>query len=597
MWTIAWDSLPLLFWFRFVLCQHESVHVHSNAGNIVGFANTTSFESVRYNVNTFLGIPFAEPPLGVLRFAKPIKKARFTHAFSATKYGPACPQKAEFSQQWIPGKPMISEDCLTLNVFAPAHAHNLAVMVWFHGGAFVIGQSSIYDASTLSGFGNVVVVTANYRLGPIGFLATDDDTAKGNYGLWDQHMALQWVHDNIASFGGDPNLVTVFGESAGGASSFFQAIYPSNKGLMKRIISESGTAICPWAYSERATVGRYSKLLGMKLNCSVATNVKLVNCLRTKPFEDLIANAQVGTKEDEIYRPEWTPVVDGEFVKQLPPDAFLYPETMFSEGRDTLADLDLLIGINDGDGGFITMVSLLPFVQSKITPKSPGLDIVNNYVTNSILTDRFGATVALLADTMSFVYTKWSKTTTNNTYLQKMLDMSSDYQFFMPAKISARAHTKVQTSGRHTYMYLFTHRSSYAHTIPWAPGAGHGDELPYVFGFPTSMQKGLNFKDTLQSAEVLLSEKIMTYWTNFAKTGDPNKPVAVPLIWPEFDLNSEFYMDLNTTLSIKSKMDATRTAFWTQFAPKALKGIHNFYRPVSNSQQSTNTFDLSSVIG
>ncbi|XP_062582148.1 acetylcholinesterase-like [Saccostrea cucullata] len=597
MWNIARVYLPFLFCFPFILCQHESVHVHSNAGNIIGFANTSSFKSIMYNVNNFLGIPYAEPPLGILRFAKPVKKARFTQAFSAIQYGPACPQKAEFSQQWIPGKPMISEDCLTLNIFAPAHAHNLAVMVWFHGGAFVIGQSSIYDASTLSGFGNVVVVTVNYRLGPIGFLATDDDTSKGNYGLWDQHMALQWVHDNIASFGGDPNLVTVFGESAGGASSFFHATYPPNKGLIKRIISESGTAMCPWAYSEKATVGRYSKLLGMKLNCSVTTNVELVNCLRTKPFEELIANAQVGTKEDELYRPEWTPVVDGEFVKQLPPDTFLYPETMFSEGRATLADLDLLIGINDGDGGFITMVSLLPLVQSKITPNSTGLDIIDNYVTNSILTDRFGATVDLLAYTMSFVYTRWSETQTNNTYLQKMLDMSSDYQFFMPAKISARAHAKTQSSGRNTYMYLFTHRSSYAHTIPWAPGAGHGDELAYVFGFPSSMQQGLNFKDTLQLDEVSLSEKIMTYWTNFAKTGNPNKPRAVPLIWPKFDLNSEYYMDLNTGLSIKSKMDATRTGFWTKFVPKALKGVHNFHKSDSSSPPNTNTFVPSSVLG
>lgn len=502
-----------------IFCEAATVSVHSAAGNFIGTAKTATFKTTTYNVNTFLGIPYAEPPIGNLRFAKPVKKARFAAAFSATQYGPACPQRAEMAQQWIPGKPFISEDCLSLNVFAPPNAHHLPVMLWFHGGAFVIGQSSIYDASTLSGYGNVVVVTANYRLGPIGFLATDDDTSKGNYGLWDQQMAIQWVHDNIGAFGGDRDSVTLFGESAGGASSFYQAMYPGNRGLFKRIISESGTAVCPWAYGEKATVGRFSKLLGLRLNCSMTTNAQLVSCLRNKPFEDLILNAQVGTKEDEIYRPEWTPVVDDEFIKSLPPDSFLYPETMPSNIRDALSDLDLLIGVNDGDGGFITMVSLLPFVQNKATPSSPAIDVVNNYVTNSMLTDRFGITLDSLSDVMSFVYTNWSATETNHTYLQKLLDMSSDYQFFLPAYISAQALVKLQAPGRHTYKYLFTHRSSFAKSIPWVPGAGHGDELAYVFGFPSSMQTGLHFNETLTPEEISLSEAMMTYWTNFAKTG------------------------------------------------------------------------------
>uniref|UniRef100_K1QHR6 Carboxylic ester hydrolase n=1 Tax=Magallana gigas TaxID=29159 RepID=K1QHR6_MAGGI len=456
-------------------------------------------------------------------------------------------------------------------------------MVWFHGGAFVMGSSSFFDASNLSGFGNVVVVTANYRLGPIGFLATDDDTSKGNYGLWDQHMVIQWVHDNIAFFGGDPHRVTLFGESAGGASSFYQAMYPPNKGLIHRIISESGTAICPWAYGEKATVGRFAKFLGLKLNCSIATNSELLSCLRTKPYEDLISNAQVGTQEDEIYRPEWTPVVDNEFIKMLPPDNYLYPETMYADVRDALADLDLLLGVNDGDGGFITMVSLLPFVQSKVTHSYPAIDVVNNYVTNSMLTDRFGITLDSLADIMSFVYTNWSASETNDTYRQKLLDMTTDYQFFIPAYVSAQALVKLQAPERHTYKYLFTHRSPFGRPIPWVPGAAHGDELAYVFGFPSSMQTGPSFQNTLPSEEVFLAETIMTYWTNFAKTGDPNKPAAVPLVWPKFDNHSEYHLTLNTKLSIQNKMLATRTALWTELALKELKDVHNFHTQAINS--------------
>lgn len=579
----------LYYFFHSVLCQNDHVYVHSSAGNIIGLLKTSTFKSTVYRINTFLGIPYAEPPLGNLRFSKPVKKARFSVPFSANQYGPACPQKPELAKQWIPGKPYILEDCLSLNVFVPANANtsNLPVMVWFHGGAFVIGQSSIYDASNLSGFGNVVVVTANYRLGPIGFLATDDDTSKGNYGLWDQRMVIQWVHDNIASFGGDPHRVTLFGESAGGASSFYQAMYPPNKGLIHRIISESGTAICPWAYGDKSTVGRFAKLLGLKLNCSIATNSELLSCLRTKPYEDLISNAQVGTQEDEIYRPEWTPVVDNEFIKMLPPDNYLYPETMYADVRDALADLDLLIGVNDGDGGFITMVSLFPFVQSKVTPSYRAINVVNNYVTNSMLTDRFGHTLESVVDVMSFVYTNWSASETNNTYLQKVLDMATDYQFFIPAYVSARALFQLQAPERHTYKYLFTHRSSFGKFIPWVPGAGHGDEIPYVFGFPSSMQTGLRFPDTVPPEELALSERVMTYWTNFAKTGDPNKSSAVSLVWPTFDNHSEHYLNLNSRLSIGNKMEPTRTAFWTYLAPKMLKLVPKGYSLTANSSIPT----------
>ncbi|XP_065927250.1 LOW QUALITY PROTEIN: acylcarnitine hydrolase-like [Magallana gigas] len=196
--------------------------VHSAAGTIIGLVKTSTFNSTTYRINTFLGAPYAEPPVGSLRFSKPVKKARFSTPFSADQYGPSCPQNTQF----FPGTPFISEDCLSLNVYASATAHatgNLPDMVWFHGGTFAIGSPVFFDASNLSGFGNVVVVTANYRLGLIGFLATDDDTSKGNYGLWDQHMVIQWVHDNIASFGGDPHRVTLFGESAGGASSFLSS--------------------------------------------------------------------------------------------------------------------------------------------------------------------------------------------------------------------------------------------------------------------------------------------------------------------------------------------------------------------------------------
>ncbi|GCC34535.1 hypothetical protein chiPu_0013010 [Chiloscyllium punctatum] len=201
-------------------------------------------------MDVFKGIPFAATPK---RFEKAEPHPGWTGVLKAKDFKPRCLQTT-LSQKAVFG----SEDCLYLNIWVP-HGRkvstNLPVMVWIFGGGFLMGaghganflNNYLYDGHEIASRGKVIVVTLNYRVGPLGFLSTGDTNAPGNQGLWDQHMAISWVKRNIAAFGGDPDKITIFGESAGGASVSLQTLTPYNKGVIKRAISQSGVATCPWA--------------------------------------------------------------------------------------------------------------------------------------------------------------------------------------------------------------------------------------------------------------------------------------------------------------------------------------------------------------
>ena len=211
-------------------------------GPVAGTANGAVRGLANGAVDEFLGIPYAAPPVGALRWQPPQPAASWSGVRDATRFAPHCPQSPSPF-----GQPSTSEDCLFLNVFTPRHQHagsHFPVMVWIHGGALVTGESNDYDPTALAEDG-VTVVTINYRLGALGFLAhpalADANGQSGDYGLMDQQAALRWVRCNIASFGGNPRNVTIFGESAGGLSTLSQVASPQARGLFERAIVESGS--------------------------------------------------------------------------------------------------------------------------------------------------------------------------------------------------------------------------------------------------------------------------------------------------------------------------------------------------------------------
>ncbi len=237
------------------------------------------------STDEFLGIPYAAPPVGPLRWRPPQPPARWQGIRAVTQFGPHCPQSAG-----VFGRLSKSEDCLYLNVFAPAdhRSRGLPVMVWIHGGAFVAGESNDYDPSGLVRDG-VIVVSLNYRLGALGFLAdpalaSHHGGPTGDYGLMDQQAALRWVRRNIASFGGNPRNVTIFGESAGGQSVLAQLASPGARGLFAKAIAESGGYAQPPV--PLATAEAAGRAFAAKAGCARRT----ARCLRSLPVATILAD-------------------------------------------------------------------------------------------------------------------------------------------------------------------------------------------------------------------------------------------------------------------------------------------------------------------
>ena len=283
-------------------------------------------------VDAFLGIPFAEPISGERRFSRPVAKAPWgdSEVFDATEYGDGCwqvPDTAfpgfEGSEIWNPNVPL-SDDCLNLNVWVPyPRPQNSAVLLWIFGGSYWygVGSLSLYDGKFLAAEENIIVVTINYRVGAFGFLATGDPGAPGNQGLYDQAMAMQWVKDNIGAFGGDPNKVTLFGESAGGASVSLHQLSPVSQSLFQRAGIQSAGPTAPWAFTDRETALNRAKDLAKALGCLQGSNGEerdipdMVKCLQDVDPNELLPVSWVTGRFLEF---PWVPVYDGVFLPEDP---------------------------------------------------------------------------------------------------------------------------------------------------------------------------------------------------------------------------------------------------------------------------------------
>ncbi|VDI72706.1 Hypothetical predicted protein [Mytilus galloprovincialis] len=297
----------------------ETTRVNTPSGPINGFK--TQNKNTGMNLHEFRGIPFGKPPVGPLRFKKPEPVDKWTDVLDATEYGAGCPQTV-YIPDLAPRK--ISEDCLFLNVYVPGsldESRKLSVMVWIYGGGLMAGFSSQYDGGWIATQGNVIVITISYRVDILGFFTLDHPAALGNYGLWDQKLALQWVHDNIASFGGNPDSVTLFGESAGGLSASFQSLIPSNQGLVHRIIAQSGV-VNRMSIMTKKLINDRTIELAQKTSCPINDMFKFVNCLRDKDYSELLEATNIGSfmAQDRIesYQLPYFAVVDGELFHDHP---------------------------------------------------------------------------------------------------------------------------------------------------------------------------------------------------------------------------------------------------------------------------------------
>ena len=330
--------------FCLLLPLIKSTTVSTKNGDIEGLVTSYPKASGLFkSVSKFLGVPFATPPTGKLKLKPPQPPVAWKpKVLNATKNGNICWQSKmfEFHIKKFSSVFTYSEDCLYLNVFSPNVTLSLPVMVYVHGGGYEIGEalSSPGDMLALHG---VVVVTIQYRLGPLGFLTTGDSAAPGNLGMLDQVQALKWVQENIKDFGGDPNKVTIFGVSAGGSSVSLHLLSPLSKGLFHQVIAESGVDLSPFATQPVSFGLRFAKELAQKLDCTSNNHETMVACIREKKGEDIQKAA------DSIFHGftdyvRWAPVVDNHFLLDT-------PQNLRKKGE--FQKLKLMISFTSQEGG------------------------------------------------------------------------------------------------------------------------------------------------------------------------------------------------------------------------------------------------------
>ncbi|XP_075833871.1 acylcarnitine hydrolase-like [Microtus pennsylvanicus] len=525
----------------------RTTHTGKVQGSLIHLNDT------KEGVYIFLGIPFAKPPLGDLRFAPPEPPESWSGVRDGTTYPARCLQNSgtvvsenlAMIKRSIPSI-LTSEDCLYLNIYTPAHAREgskLPVMVWIHGGALVGGMASAYDGSLMAAREDVVVVTIQYRLGVLGFFSTGDEHARGNWGYLDQVAALHWVQQNIAYFGGNPDLVTIFGESAGGTSVSSQVVSPMSKGLFHRAIMESGVALLPDLISNTSEVV-YTKVASLS-GCETVDSETLVHCLRNKSEEEILAINKVFTHIPAV--------VDGEFLPRHPQELL------------TSADfhpVPSIIGVNNDEFGWgLPMMLGVDQIIKEITRET--LPAILNYTTTTQM--------MLPPECSDLLMEEYMNNTEDALTLQiQYKEMMADYLFVIPALQVAKS----QRSRAFVYFYEFCHVPSYVKDVrPPHVKVDHGDEMAFVFG-----SSPLDMKPVFTEEEELLSRRMMKYWTNFARHGNPNSE-GLPN-WPKMDDN-EKYLQLDIQPAVGQALKARRLQFWTQTLPQKiqeLKGSQNNYK-------------------
>jgi carboxylesterase type B len=519
---------------------------HAPAGTFVGYLeNGTAI---------WRGIPYAEPPVGDLRWRKTVKKAKIQGQLEAKTFGAACAQIGpgwaslggliKNCHDFLHGCPNMtwsnatSEDCLSLNVYSPAdygahsQPHGLPVVVYFPAGAFQWGASNDeenngYHKSITPGWNNTVFVSANYRTGIFGFLASDSlrkrsgDNSSGLLGVHDQTTVLQWVQENIAAFGGDPKRVMIFGESAGATSMTLHLVMPESAGLYHAVAIDSG-AFNQWAYRSWDDAIDIWDNITKALGCDAWAEP--LDCMLTKPTAVLLncSDAYYGNETgrslphpEAINGTQWGPVVDGVLLPQSPM-AMLAQGHLAGGGGQGPGDqkVPLLLGSNGDEG--------TTFLSDNVPSAGGFLQWCQK---------TFGETIgeAVAAYYSDYSHWDWPVPTPespefcgeNTCWDAAAQAVIGDFVMWCPLRSAVEA---LASQGHDVYLYDFVHAP--AVSVNWPSGthglgAFHGAEVPYVFGDTFELEGG----------ELNLSRAMSRFWTNMASSGNPNQwvgPTATP---------------------------------------------------------------------
>ena len=491
----------------------------SHRGLIVSTADGKLQGKHAEGIDQFLGVPYAAPPVGPLRWQAPRPARPWSGVRSATSYGNRCPQLASGN-----GPREDTENCLYLNVFTPAHGRGLPVLVMIHGGGLVNGAGDQHDGSLIVNTDHIVVVSFNYRLGVFGFLdvpglGTAPLTAHGNYGLLDQMAALRWVQRNIAAFGGDPRRVTIAGESAGGWSDCAQMTSPLSRGLFRGVIMESGSCASRTGDDAQSAGLSFAAAAG----CPAAATV--ASCLRSQPESTLLTasanySAEFASGGPELPVPPAQAVADGDYTR-----------------------VPLLMGTNHDEGrtfaqGFasLTEQQYVQFVDQSYGAQAPA--VLQRYPFSAYPSPYTAAYAIGAIWTDSGFLTGIGGCPTQN--------LAAQFASTTP-----------------TYFYQFDdrHAPGLNHDLPgYQWGAGHAMELAYLW---PSFNNGFSLYDLLTPAQLRLSRQMIVWWGVFTRFGAPEAQ-GQPF-WPRYSSGQLMSLrpgDQSRTISAATFGAEHQCGFW-----------------------------------
>uniref|UniRef100_A0A182PS13 Carboxylesterase type B domain-containing protein n=1 Tax=Anopheles epiroticus TaxID=199890 RepID=A0A182PS13_9DIPT len=565
------------------------------------------------NVDQFLGIPYAEAPVGSRRFMPPSAPIPWNGLKMATKLSPVCPQnlpslnnannnysKGRYDQikRLLPYLKVESEDCLYLNLYVPSYDGigpqiKYPVIVYIHGESYEWNSGNPYDGSILASYGQVIVVTLNFRLGILGFMKPGiSDHTTSNFGLLDQIAALQWIKENIGAFGGDAKLVTVMGQGTGAACVNFLMVSPVAKGLFHRAILMSGSALSDWALTQHPLQSTMQVLQG--LNCPLnGENDEVTACLRRKRYSEILgvktASPQFSTR--------FGPIVDGLVIPNM-------PHKVMGQYSDIFSGYDLLYGMTELESYHILNAVALTYGLLE----NERDNLLRFYMQNRF---EIRPDLALAATLREYtdIYMDPNKALADE-HRDNLLEILSDARVAAPMVQTGLYLSKVNPK---CYMYVFGHNSE-AGEYGRLSQSVVGEDLAYVFGAPLG-QVG-PFQHHYNARERLFSEAVMKYFTNFAKTGNPKAPWKDLFLnlnpedwsyydvdWPEYNSINQSYLHMGITPVVGHRYRQKYMKFWNEELPEELKKItstkayapySDFFSPPGAGRQGAG---ISTVVG
>ncbi|XP_063383716.1 carboxylic ester hydrolase-like [Cydia fagiglandana] len=495
---------------------------------------------------SFEGIPYARPPVGKYRFREPQHMKPWAGTWDASRPLSDCMQYDPFVKKVVG-----SENCLYVNVHTPKlnAGANLPVLVFIHGGAFMYGAGALYDASNIMDW-DMVVVTLNYRLGPLGFLSTGDEQAPGNAGLKDQSFALQWVKNNIMMFGGNPDSVTLTGCSAGGASVHYHYLSPMSKGTFARGIAYSGAAFASWTHSVKPL--QKAKSLSAIVGCPTNTNREMVDCLKYRPAEVVVA-AQTEMFEfpyQQMFTP-FSPTVEPSGTR----DPFLTQYPFHAAQAGAMHKVPLITSVTSEEG-------LYPAATYQISP-----DTLAHLEANwdQLASNIFEYNDTLPVDQRPVVAAKikqrylGGKPVSQETYAQ-LVQALGDRLFSVDVGKLAQIHAT--KSGQPTYLYRYSFRGEKSLSNMMAQnnknyGVSHADDVFHIFKFPMLSSDSPDDKQ--------MTEELIDMIYSYSTTGIPKVSNTAPAWTPVTPGSQELnYLEIASpnNFLMKTSTDFGQRSFW-----------------------------------